>query len=95
MHVNALLPVLPVNPPIPEQVLHPVTPHQALWFNEQTQPTPARSMTYANNHPLDTRHIAPTLTKDSIYDGISQMVQITLLENQSQVIDSSPLRKWG
>jgi hypothetical protein len=27
MHVNALLLVLLVNPPIPEQVLHPITPH--------------------------------------------------------------------
>jgi hypothetical protein len=31
--------------------------------------------------------------KDSIYDSISQMVQIALMENQSQVIDSSPWSK--
>jgi hypothetical protein len=35
------------------------------------------------------------LIKDSVYDSISQMVQIALMENQSQVIDSSPLLKAG
>jgi hypothetical protein len=33
--------------------------------------------------------------EDSIYDGISQMVRIALVENQSQLIDSSPLSKAG
>jgi hypothetical protein len=34
VHVCALLPALPVNPSIPEQVLHPTTPHRALQFND-------------------------------------------------------------
>jgi hypothetical protein len=33
--------------------------------------------------------------EDSIYDGILQMVRIALAENQSQLIDSSPLSKAG
>jgi hypothetical protein len=52
-------------------------------------------VTYADNHPFDVRHIAPTSIEDSIYDGISQMVRIALAENQSQLIDSSPLSKAG
>jgi hypothetical protein len=40
MHVNVLLLVLLVNSPIPEQVLHSITPYQALQFEEQMQPTP-------------------------------------------------------
>jgi hypothetical protein len=39
VHVHALLPALPVNPSIPEQVLHPVTPHRALRFDDQLQLT--------------------------------------------------------
>jgi hypothetical protein len=27
MDVHALLPALPINPPIPEQILNPITPH--------------------------------------------------------------------
>jgi hypothetical protein len=95
MHVHALLPVLPVDPPIPEWVLHPISPHQALQFNDQPQPTPAQSVTHTNNHLFDVRHIALTSIEDSIYDGISQMVQIALMENWNQVIDSSPLSKAG
>jgi hypothetical protein len=87
--------VLLVDPPIPEQVLHPKTPHRALWFDDQLQLTPARSVTYADNCLFDIRYIAPTSIEDSVYDGISQMVQIALVENQSQVIDSSPLLKAG
>jgi hypothetical protein len=41
VHVCALLPALPVNSSIPEQVLYPITPHRALWFDNQLQPTPA------------------------------------------------------
>jgi hypothetical protein len=41
MHVRALLPALPVDPSIPGQVLHPITPHQALQFDDQLQLTPA------------------------------------------------------
>jgi hypothetical protein len=95
VHVHALLLALPVNPSIPEQVLHPITPHRALQFDDQLQPTPAQSVTHADNCPFDVRHIAPMLIEDSIYDGISQMVRIALVENQSQLIDSSPLSKAG
>ena len=38
---HTLLPALPVETPIPDQVLPPVTPHRALQFDDQTQPTPA------------------------------------------------------
>jgi hypothetical protein len=95
MHVHALLLVLPVDPPIPEQVLHPITPHQALQFNDQPQPTLAQLVTHTDNCPFDMRCIVPMLIEDSIYDSISQMVQIALTENQSQVIDSSLLLKAG
>jgi predicted sugar kinase len=74
VHVHALLLALPVNPSIPEQVLHPITPHRALWFDDQLQLTPARSVTHANNRPLDIRHIAPMLIEDIVYDSILQMV---------------------
>jgi hypothetical protein len=50
---------------------------------------------YSDNCPLDVRHIAPTSNEDNIYDGITQMVRIALSENQSQLIDSSPLTKAG
>jgi hypothetical protein len=30
VHISVLLPALLVNPSIPEQVLHPITPHRAL-----------------------------------------------------------------
>jgi hypothetical protein len=56
---------------------------------------PARSVTHADNHPFNIRHIAPTSIEDSVYDRISQMVRIALAENQSQLIDSSPLSKAG
>jgi hypothetical protein len=56
---------------------------------------PAQSVTHTNNHPFDVRHIAPTSIEDSIYNSISQMVWIALVENQSQIIDSSPLSKAG
>jgi hypothetical protein len=95
MHVHALLLALPVDPPIPEQVLHPITPHRALQFNDQPQMTLARLVTHADNCPFDVRHIALTSIEDSVYDGISQMVRIALMENWSQVIDSSPLSKAG
>jgi hypothetical protein len=42
VHICALLLALLVNPSIPEQVLHPITPHRALWFDDQLQPTLAR-----------------------------------------------------
>jgi hypothetical protein len=74
IHVCALLLALPVDPPIPKQVLHPKTPHQALQFNDQLQPTLAQSVTHADNHPFDVRHIALTSIEDSIYNGILQMV---------------------
>jgi hypothetical protein len=74
MQVHALLLMLLVDPPIPEQVLHPITPHQALQFNDQMQPTPAQSVTFTDNYPFDVRHITLMSIKDSIYDSISQMV---------------------
>jgi hypothetical protein len=52
-------------------------------------------VTHADNCPFDVRHITPTSIEDSVYDGISQMVRIALVENQSQLIDSSPLSKAG
>jgi hypothetical protein len=39
VHVHALLLALLVNLSIPEQVLHSITPHRALWFDDQLQPT--------------------------------------------------------
>jgi hypothetical protein len=95
MHVHALLLVLLVDSSIPEQVLHPITPHWALWFDDQLQLTPAQSVTHTNNCLFNVRHIALTSIKDSIYDSISQIVQIALTENWSQVIDSSSLSKAG
>jgi hypothetical protein len=52
-------------------------------------------VTYADNHPANVRHIAPTLDKDNVYDGIAQTVQQALVENRDQEIDSSPLSKAG
>jgi hypothetical protein len=71
MHIRALLLALLVDPPIPEQVLHPITSHQALQFNDQLQPTPAQLVTHADNCPFNVRHIALTSIKDSVYDSIS------------------------
>jgi hypothetical protein len=81
VHVYALLLALPVDPPIPEQVLHLITSHRALQFDDQPQPTPAQSVTHANNCPFDVRHIVPMSIKDSIHDSISQIVRIALMEN--------------
>jgi hypothetical protein len=52
-------------------------------------------VTYANNHPTDVRHLAPTLDEDNVYNGIVQMVRLALFENRDQVLDSSPLSKAG
>ena len=41
MHRQALLPALPVETPIPDQVLSHGTPRRALQFDDQMQPTPA------------------------------------------------------
>ena len=56
---------------------------------------PARSVTYANNRVINVRHITPTSNEDNIYNGIAQLVRITLSENEDQLIDSSPLTKAG
>jgi hypothetical protein len=95
MHRNALLPALPVETPIPDQVLHPVTPRRALRFDDQAQPTPARSVTYADNRSLNVRHIALMSDKDNVYDSIAQIVQLALSENENQLVESSPLTKAG
>jgi hypothetical protein len=50
---------------------------------------------HANNHPANMRHIAPTLDKDNVYDGITQSVWLALAEDINQEIDSSPLSKAG
>jgi hypothetical protein len=43
---------------------------------------PAQLMTYADNSLFNVRHISPMMIEDSIYNSISQMVQIALSENQ-------------
>jgi hypothetical protein len=50
---------------------------------------------YANNRLTDVRHLMHTLDEDNIYNGIVQMVHLTLFENRDQALDSSPLSKAG
>jgi hypothetical protein len=79
---SALLPVLPVNSAMPDQAWPLTTPHLALHFNGHMQPMPAWSVTYADSHPANVRHIAPTSDKDNVYNGIVQTVQLALVETR-------------
>jgi hypothetical protein len=78
---------------MPRQALPINTPHQALHFDGNAMP--AQSVTYADNHLANVRHIAPTLDKDNVYDGIAQTVQLALVETGIKKLIPHPYLKQG